>query len=215
VAEPKEKAARLIPVIAGVVRWGIIESRIGNTRGEAYAVDAPGGGQVLIDPLPLTAAALARLEQRGPVKGIALTIQSHQRSAWRYRDKFGAKVWAPQGAQGLEQKPDHEYRDGDQLPGGLSAIHLPGPAFSGHGLLWEAAGGKVLFCGDLLARSGAGLQFVSDRYMDAPAQARESARRLLSLPIVLLCPGHGAPVRGKVREAIEGLLERDRQRQGA
>ncbi len=210
-AEPKEKAERILPVVPGVVRWGMVESRIGGTRGEAYAVAAPKGAQVLIDPLPLTDGGLASLERRGPVAAIVLTIQSHQRSAWRYRGKYGVGVWAPKGADRLDEKPDHSYAEGDALPGDLTALHLPGPAFSGHGVLWKASKGTVLFCGDLVVRGGTGLKFVPDVYMDAPLQARESARRLLSLRIAVLCTGHGAPLKTNVRQALQELLRRDKK----
>jgi len=211
VAEPKEKATRLIPVVPDLVRWGVAEGRIGGARGEAYALRSPDGGQVLIDPLPLTDGALASLERRGRVLAVVLTIQSHQRSAWRYRRRYGVEVWAPVAAQGLDEKPDRKFKEGDALPGGLTAIHLPGPAFSGHGMLWRTPQGLVLFCGDLLVRSGAKLAFVPDQYMDAPAQARESARRLLSLRLAVLCSGHGAPLKGDVRKAVQALLQRDAQ----
>ncbi len=166
---------------------------------------------VLIDPLPLEDAALERLTALGPVIAIALTIQSHQRASWRYGRHFGVDVYAPRGAQGLDEKPDVSYRPGAKLPGGLTAIALPGPAFSGHGLSWRSSAGRALFCGDLLAHTGGRLAFVPDEYMDAPDLARESARRLLALDIDLLCPGHGAPLVGGVRRELASLLARDRR----
>ena len=52
-------------------------------------------GKVLIDPLPLTDAALAEM---GKVAAICLTQGHHQRSAWHYRKLFGVPVYAPAGA---------------------------------------------------------------------------------------------------------------------
>jgi glyoxylase-like metal-dependent hydrolase (beta-lactamase superfamily II) len=210
VSEPRERARRIVRVALDIVRWSVHQSRIGGYPGESYAVQSR-GGTVLIDPLPLEDAALEKLTAAlGPVIAIALSIQSHQRASWRYRQHFGVDVYAPRGAQGLDEKPDVSYRAGAKLPGGLTAIALPGPAFSGHGFFWRSSAGRALFCGDLLTRAGR-LAFVSDQYMDAPDLARKSARRLLSLKIDLLCPGHGAPLIGGVRREIAALLGRDRR----
>ena len=143
------------------------------------------------------------------MSAIVLTIQSHQRSSWRYAKHFEVPVFAPRGAQGLDETPERFYRAGDELPLGLQPIALPGPAFSAHGLFWRSAVGTVLFCGDLVTRSRGPLRFVPDEYMDAPARARESVRRLLSREVKVLCPGHGAPLIGSVRQALRKALERD------
>ena len=210
VSEPKERASRITRVAPDIVRWSVHQSRIGGYPGESYAVQTR-GGIVLIDPLPLEDAALKKLTALGPVIAIALTIQSHQRASWRYARLFVVKVYAPRGAQGLDEKPDASYRAGAKLPGGLTAIALPGPAFSEHGFSWRSSAGRALFCSDLLTHAAGRLAFVSDEYMDAPDLARKSARRLLDLKIDLLCPGHGAPLIGDVRREIAALLARDRR----
>ena len=193
-------------MVEGVVRWSVRESRIGGAAGEAYAVRGA-SEQVLIDPLPLAPRALERLAAAGRVCAIVLTIQSHQRSAWRYAKEFGVSVWAPEGAEGLDEKPDRSYRAGDKLPLGLKPIALPGPAFSAHGLLWRSSHGSVLFCGDLVTCSRGRLRFVPDQYMDAPAQAQaKSVRGLLRRKISVLCPGHGSPLLGNVEQALSRLV---------
>jgi len=213
VSEPTERARRFTRVAPDIARWSVRQARIGGYPGESYAVQTR-GGIVLIDPLPLEDAALKKLTALGPVIAIALTIQSHQRASWRYARLFVVKVYAPRGAQGLDEKPDVSYRAGAKLPGGLTAIALPGPAFSEHGFSWRSSAGRALFCGDLLSHAGRRLAFVSDQYMDAPDLARKSARRLLDLKIDLLCPGHGAPLIGGVRREIAALLARDRRSNG-
>jgi glyoxylase-like metal-dependent hydrolase (beta-lactamase superfamily II) len=207
-AEPKESASRLTPVVDGVIRWSVRESRIGDSAGESYAVRRR-EQQVLIDPLPLTAAALEKLGSAARVMAIVLTIQSHQRSAWRYARLFGVPVFAPRGAQGLDEKPARLYRVGDDLPLGLAPVALPGPAFSGHGFFWRSPEGSVLFCGDLITCSRGSLRFVPDQYMDAPAKARASARALLRRKIDVLCAGHGPPLVGDVKRALQRLIAAD------
>ncbi|MHB8420522.1 MAG: MBL fold metallo-hydrolase [Myxococcales bacterium] len=209
--EPEERADRLLPVVPGLLRWGVHERRIGGMRGEAYSVQID-GRQLLVDPLPLIEPALERLAAQGPVQAILLTIQSHQRSAWRYRERFHAPVYAPEGSQGLDDRPDHLFREGAELPGGLTAIALPGPAFSEQGLLWRSATGRVAFVGDLVTCRSGRLGFVPDEYMDAPDQARASVRRLARETLDVLCPGHGPPLLGPVPERLDRLLAADARR---
>lgn len=208
--EPKSVAERIRPAGRDILHWSLSDDRIG-TRSEAYALRAP-GGVVLVDPLPLRDAALEAL---GDVAAICLTIQSHQRSAWRLRRRFGARVYAPARSVGLEERADVRYREGDELPGGLLAIHAPGPAHAGFVLLLERPRGGAIFLGDLLMRqAGGGFAFVPDEYMDAPDRARESVRKVLALPFEAAYPGHGAPMTRGAKPAIRRALDRD-ERLGA
>lgn len=205
-SEPSRSARRVRPVLAGIVNWSVHDDRI-DARSDAYAIVVP-EGTVLIDPLPLAGPALASL---GDVIAICLTIQSHQRSAWRYRDRFGAPVYAPRDSVGLARQADVVFDDGDRLPGGLWAMAAPGPAYAG--FMLHADTRAAVFTSDVLVRpSGGPLEFVPDGYMDDPAAARASARKLLDLDFTVLCPGHGAPVVGGALAAVETALEEDARR---
>ncbi len=204
-SEPRAQAEAVDVVVPGVRHWSVHDDRI-EWRSDAYAITGP-AGTVLIDPLPLADAAFAPL---GPVAAVCLTIQSHQRSAWRYRRAFGVPVYAPRGAAGLEEKPDVWYDDGSKLPGGLRAIHAPGPCDASYAFLLSGTNGGVLFVGDLLTgTSSHKLGFVPDEYQDAPGQTRESVRALLSEPFESVCSGHAAPIAHSGRAAIEQALAND------
>ncbi len=204
-SEPREQATKLDRLPSGILHWSVHDDRI-DARSDAYAVPTPHGA-VLVDPLPLAPKALADL---GDVSAICLTIQSHQRSAWRLRDQLQVPVHAPRGAEGLEAEPDVWYEDGARLPGDLLAVHAPGPCEASYALLLDADGG-TLFVGDLLIRSAQDgpLGFVPDEYQDAPERSRESVRRLLELCFEQVCPGHGAPISSRGRDALAGALGRD------
>lgn len=200
-SEPKARARKIETVLPGVFHWSLNDDRIG-FRGDAWAVQA-GDAVVYIDPHPLQAPALERL---APPTDIVLTIQSHQRAAWRYRRRFGARVWAPRDAQGLEEEPDRWYGEGDELPAGLRAVHAPGPCQASQALLLRRPEGLVAFTGDLVVETEEGaLAFVADAYQDEPQRTRESVRRLSQEPIDVVCPGHGAPVREGHRALAEML----------
>lgn len=203
VGEPKATATHVEEVVPGVVHWSLHDDRI-DALSASHAVlgDA---GWVLVDPLPLAAEALARLQ---PAAAIVLTAGSHQRSAWRLRRELGVPLHAPALSRTLEEEPDARYGDGDVLPGGLRAVFTPGAGTTQHALLLERDGG-VAITSDLFTRpAGRELRLVPARFMHDPEQARRSAEALLELPFAVLCSGHGVPVTEDPKGAIRAALER-------
>ena len=163
------------------------------------------GHTVLVDPVRLAAEALAPLE---PVIAVCLTAQCHQRAAWRYRRELGARVWAPAGTRSTEEEPDERYRVGEQLPGGLVALHTPGPE-EVHFSFLLGPEPRVLFCSDLLTNyAGGTLDFVPLRFHDDPAQTRATVEGLLDVDFDVLCLAHGSPLLDDPKAAIRALLER-------
>lgn len=207
-SEPKSRARRVETVLPGLFHWKVHDDRI-DFRGDAWALRTD-GGLVLVDPEPLVGSALDEL---GKPTDVVLTIQSHQRASWRIRKRFGARVLAPRGAQGLEEEPDAFYGEGDVLPGGLRAVHAPGPCQASSALLLDRPEGLVAFTGDLVTEGPRGdLTFVADAYQEEPLRTRESLRRLAREPVAVVCPGHGAPILEEGARALADLLERDAAR---
>jgi glyoxylase-like metal-dependent hydrolase (beta-lactamase superfamily II) len=205
-SEPKNHAKKITRIAPGVHHWSIHDDRI-DAQSDAYSVEQK-GKTILIDPLPLEEAALKDL---GSVEAICLTGSCHQRSAWRYRKELGVKVYAPEGAQGLEEEPDVWYKAGDALPGGLKAIHAPGPTEVHYAFLSDRGTG-ALFCADVLMRDGDDVRFVTDEYQDDPKRTRETAKRFLELKIGALCFAHGDPITREPHSAIREALKADREK---
>jgi hypothetical protein len=203
-AEPKAVAEAAEEVVPGVWRWGVANERIGGAESTGHAV-VGGDGVVLVDPVRLAPEALAAL---GEVTAALLTAQCHQRSAWRYRREFGAPVWAPEGTRPMEEEPDERYRAGDLLPGGLCAVHTPGPE-EVHFSFLRAGPPGVFFCSDLLTNyGGRGLDFVPLKYHDDPAQTRRTVEGFLDLDFEVLCLDHGSAIAADPKAEIRGLLAR-------
>jgi glyoxylase-like metal-dependent hydrolase (beta-lactamase superfamily II) len=207
--EPAAVARRVEEVAEDLFSWHVHDDRIG-ADSAAYAVRQY-GKLTLIDPLPIE---LEKLTAIAPVDAIVLTAANHQRSAWQIRRALAAPVFAPVGPQvgetpgQFEQPPDHRYRHGDGLPGGLVAFHAPGPAIAMYAMWWPAAG--ALFFSDLLSAHGGEVRFVPAQYQDDPVRARESVRLLIeTFPLQLACFAHGAPLRRAPRKAIERALAQD------
>jgi|APTNR8051073442_1049403.scaffolds.fasta_scaffold15281_4 glyoxylase-like metal-dependent hydrolase (beta-lactamase superfamily II) len=201
-SEPETIAETIEKVLPGVWRWHVQDERIG-AESDAHAVQDV-AGTVLIDPLPLRPAALERLH---PIVAICLTAACHQRSAWRYRREYGVKVYAPEGARATDEEPDVRYRADELLPGGLKAIHTPGPEHA-HYAFWREPSPGVLFCPDLIMRdAGGALAFMPAEYHDDPEATRDSVRRLLDLAFDVLCLDHGAPITADPHAALRTLFE--------
>jgi hypothetical protein len=203
--EPTEVADASEVVVAGVWHWRVRNHAIGGAFSSSQAVAGDGGEFVLIDPVGLAPEAMAAL----PLPtAICLTAKCHQRAAWRYRLDFAAAVWAPEGTVPMEGEPDHRYKAGDMLPGGLRAVHTPGPEPVHYSFLLERGAG-VLFCSDLLGNDPLrGLDFVPPEFHDDPAETRRSVEGLLELPFAVLCLDHGPPVVDDPKSAIRALLQR-------
>ena len=203
-AEPNAIADAAMEVVPGVWDWGVANQRIGGAESTGHAV-VGAEGAVLVDPVRLAPEALAAL---GPVTAILLTAQCHQRSSWRYRREFGAPVWAPEGTRPLEEEPDERYHAGDLLPGGLRAVHTPGPEEVHFSFLLAGPPG-VFFCSDLLTNyGGRGLDFVPLQYHDDPAQTRRTVEGLLDLDFDVLCLDHGRAIADDPKAEIRALLAR-------
>ncbi|HEV8700600.1 MAG TPA: MBL fold metallo-hydrolase [Candidatus Polarisedimenticolia bacterium] len=202
-SEPKTVAVAITEVVPGLFHYRIDDERI-KSQSDAYAV-ARGGRVVLIDPLPLEPSLLQGL---GRIEAIVLGAPGHQRSSWSLRRRHGATVHAPEGASGLEEKPDASYKEGDFLPGGLKPIQAPGPKGAHYAFHVEAKPG-LLLCTDLWHMTPRGVEFLPDKYLSDPARARATARRLLGLDFDIVCFGHGDPILRGARHVLAGIVEAD------
>ena len=199
---------------------------------DSYALRSE-AGWILIDPQRPTAEALDQLRgliRERPVATV-LTSDGHERSSFEAREAWGTPVWGPalgeaQRDPAYEGTPDHLYKEGDELPGGLRAIKLAGAWRGDHALLWRApAGERVLLSGDILVgqverdlaapdhfRGEPGLYFGArpgyvERHAD-PAALKASLERLLSqAEFDLICGAHGKPFRDQPRVAVMRLIE--------
>jgi glyoxylase-like metal-dependent hydrolase (beta-lactamase superfamily II) len=189
----------------------------------SYAVD-DGERLLLFDPLAVPSEIVALASKREPV--IVLTAPWHERDAQELVERLGAPVYAPPAdtAEDLMQKygitaeqagegsPDlgwlrtggaeaHWYGTGDRLPIGVEAF-----AGREHNdlTLWIESR-RAVVAGDSLADFGDGIAIQTEwlRSGVTREQVAEGLRPLLSLPVELVLPAHGAPTD---RAALERAL---------
>jgi glyoxylase-like metal-dependent hydrolase (beta-lactamase superfamily II) len=163
-------------------------------------------GLVLVDPIELDAANLAKLEKIGKPIAILLTNQNHERQADWYRKKYGIRIHVHRDAvPGIEITPDEFFCDGTAVPGDLKAVHLPGTCPS-ECAFYGAANGGIVLSGDVMVNGKDGLTFLADSYCQNPKQNRESAKKLLSLNFGTLTVAHGTPIHPNAREHLAKLF---------
>lgn len=198
---PSTVAKRLETIGRGVLRLVVHDERIDH-QSNGYAL-IENGVITVIDPLPVVPGLL---ERHGRIGAIVIACPSHQRAAFGLRTASGAAIHAPAESHGLQGEADHLFRDGDRLPGGLVAVHAPGPSGPHYALRLERPPG-FLFVADLLLNdSRSGIRFLEAPHLPDPAAARRSVLLLLGLPFERLAFGHGDPILEGGREAMRAVL---------
>ena len=97
---------------------------------------------------------------------------------------------------------EHELRDGEVLPGGITVVHSPGASAGQVALLWE----RNLIAGDVFSNVAIlrGHQF---GYEDL-SEAQRSMRRLSNLDYDNAVFGHGRPIVGNAAAKIRQRFRR-------
>ncbi|MCH7955085.1 MAG: MBL fold metallo-hydrolase [Candidatus Marinimicrobia bacterium] len=203
-SEPKARASEVNYVFPWLLHFRINDERIGDFRGDGYALKSS-DGLVVIDPVTLEDEITHEVAE---TKYVILSAGGHQRSSWRYRKEFGATVYAPVGSKGLDEEPDHWYSEGDKLPAGIKAVAGNWFKNTCHLLYTHTDDTTVLFCGDLITQSEGGpYRFPIGENMPPYEQAREEVKRLLELSATALCPGHAEPTADGCNAALQNALD--------
>lgn len=153
------------------------------------------GGNVLVDPMPLSDHDRAHIEALGGVAWIVVTNSDHTRATDAIRAWSGAKVAGP--AAERDRFPigcDRWLADGDTVAPGLDALALDGSKTPGE--LALVLDQTTLITGDLVrAHAGGSLMLLPAAKLADPAAAAGSVRRLAALPhITAVLVGDGWPV---------------------
>ena len=120
--EPREIADMIERVTEGVWHWRIHNGNIGGAISSSHAVVAD-GGCVLIDPVRLSADALAALP--APT-AILLNAKTHQRSSWRYRRELGIRLRSPPTHPPPTRSPTGATPRTRSFPAGCARSARPG-----------------------------------------------------------------------------------------
>lgn len=198
----------------------------------SVAVAGPDGGVTLIDAgLPYKAARtrlLAGLRAIGAsaedVRAVVVThahpdhtgglaalveqsgaeVLVHERDAIYLRDGRSPRTGRGTTRTFAKATPTREFQDGEELPGGLRVVHVPGHS-PGHVALLHAASG-VLVPGDAVVNL-AGVRYApAFLCTDAGRNRTSAADRLGDLDFDLVAFTHGPELRRNAKAAVRSLL---------
>lgn len=169
---------------------------------------------ILIDPLvPGEPAARetflqhldADVERNGKPVSILLTVHWHERSAAELAERYGAEVWANEGAVGQIESVTNPFAPADVLPGGVIGIDAQR---AGETLLWLPEQ-HALVAGDvLLGDADGGLRVCPESWLAGITrlELKLALAGLLDLPVELVLVSHGEPVLADGKVALAQAL---------
>jgi glyoxylase-like metal-dependent hydrolase (beta-lactamase superfamily II) len=139
---------------------------------------------------------------------VALTggagVLVHEREGIYLRDGRTPRTSRGRSRSFSKAEPTEEFSDGDELPGGLRVVHLPGHSPGHVALLHEATG--VLIPGDAVMNL-AGVRYAPGFLCTDPGRNRRSVDdRLGGLDFDLVAFSHGPELRKDAKAAVRSLL---------
>lgn len=166
------------------------------------------GGNVIIDPLPISTHDLRHLKKLGGVKHIVVTNADHTRIAEALSIETQAELIGPAGDLDLiDEEYDRYVVDGEEIVPGLRAVGIEGSKTPGEmALLLD---GDTLVTGDFVrAHAGGRLDLLPDAKLKDRERAVASLRRLAALPVQAVLVGDGWPVFRDGQARLTELLAR-------
>jgi len=174
------------------------------------------GHVVLIDPLVPTDDESrerflhhldADVERAGKPVAVLVTVYWHERSAAELAKRYGGEIWASEGTAAELQAPARVFSPGDVLPGGVIAVD----ALRRFETIYWLPEHRALVTGDvLLGDAEQGVRVCPDSWLPdgaSPAEFRLALQALLDLPVELILPAHGAPVRDDAHAVLRRALD--------
>lgn len=166
-------------------------------------------GNILIDPVPMSASDLEQLDKLGGAALIVLTNRDHERDAVAFRERTGAQIVAHEADAPLfELAVDRTVAEGEEIVPDLGVLHLAHGKSPGEiVLIWR--GGTAAFIGDYVWGHPVGsLVLGAEPAVVDPAQAALQLRKLLALPkLDALLLGDGHSILSGARDALLAMLE--------
>jgi hypothetical protein len=171
-------------------------------------------GNVLFDPMPLSAHDRAHLDALGGASWILISNADHARDAARLANELGARIGAPADERDrseLQELPDVAWIPPDSKhETGVRCITMRGSKSAGE-FAFLLPGGEVLLTGDLVRGQRAGtLNLLPDPKLKDKAAAIASVARLAALPnVTSVLVGDGQSIfrdgRARLLELVESV----------
>jgi glyoxylase-like metal-dependent hydrolase (beta-lactamase superfamily II) len=200
-------ATRLKEIAKGLYCWSSFHDQW-KIDFNSYALQSA-KGVVFVDPIKPTASLLKNLEALGEPAGIYLTNAHHDRAAHWFRKRYQIQIYAHEKAQAdCDTKIDVPVLDGEKLPGGLKAIHLPGATPGGVAFYSKMNGGTLMLGDSILNHREKGLMLLPDQYCEDGRLAKQSLNKVLDLRFKIVTFAHGDPICQNAKKQIAAILKK-------
>ena len=167
------------------------------------------GGNVIIDPLPLSSHDREHLERLGQTSWIVITNSDHIRDAGAVAQATGARILGPRAERSrFPVACERWIGEGDEVVPGLKGLEVAGSKTPGEiALLLEET---TLIVGDLIrAHEGGSLCLLPDAKLSDRDAAVASLKTLADLPrLQTVLTGDGWPVFRDARTVLQELVAR-------
>jgi hypothetical protein len=167
------------------------------------------GRLLLIDPIPLSASALASLRPMGSPTAIVVTNSNHARAAEQYSREFNLPVFADPATTAAVSTSFEPVESLGSLISGLSVISIEGAAPGEIALHFRHGNGTVIVGDSLIHFDPYGLALLPKNYCRDQREMRRSLRQLLSCKSSRLLFAHGMPILNQAMSRLESLLHDD------
>ena len=101
--------------------------------------------------------------------------------------------------------------DGERLPGGIKAVHLPGSSEGETAYYAKSSGGIVLLGDTLMNQNGKGLALWPDAYIEDKKEMLKSLQKLLELDFKIATFAHGDPIVQDAKKAIARFAKKPKK----
>jgi len=193
-------------ILAGIFQWSWFSEEKGIDFNGHLIVE--GDGSTLIDPPPMSREDQDQIERYQPIRCILITNRDHVREAEACRKRYQAKVLASEmDAPTIPIAVDGTFKNGETLPGGLTAIHVPDAKSPGECAFLLNRGNGILILGDALIGKPPGqLNLLpADKFANAK-KAKEGIRVLLESPFDAVLVGDGVSILTQGKKAVQDFL---------
>ena len=166
------------------------------------------GGNVVVDPLPLSDQDAAEIEKLGGVQTVIITNRDHVRDVENIRRRFGARVVAS-GTEAplLGIDVDATFDDGTEVCPGIRAVALEGAKTPGEVALVIPSMRAVLFGDAVIGKPAGALSLLPDEKLADAGALLRSLRRVWAYRPDALLLGDGAPAPSGGDALLGALLE--------
>jgi glyoxylase-like metal-dependent hydrolase (beta-lactamase superfamily II) len=200
-------ASELVQVAPSLLIWQTYDPAL---KADLFSTAiATRSGSFLVDPIPLTDAALGQLLNADSVNGVIVTNRNHLRASLEFADRFSVPIFAHTETFSGQAFLGTKVGDGGEICDELAVIGIEGAA-EGEIVLHSTTNGGTLITGDALINfEPYGFTFLPHKYCSNEKQMRRSLRKLLAHKTERMLFAHGPPILSRAGERLQQLLDAD------